>query len=138
MVAPAAALHSCSSMIQLGTRAHDIIELDRKANNICDKVKAKGLKEFERLDIEKNLQPFDILEVTTSLIDTKIEMLWELKDHDNTMKLCWCSGTVIALKRNDKVIIEWMMKHLIHKKIYFLLGLTNQLKKVGDCVLINK
>ena len=104
--APAAALHSRSSIIQLGTRAHDIIELDRKANNICKTVKDKGLKEFERLDIEKNLQPFDILEVTTSLIDTKIEMLWELKEHDNTMKLCWCSGTVIALKHNDKVIVE--------------------------------
>ena len=93
-------------MIQLVTCAHDIVELDQKANNICDKVKAKGLKEFERLDIEKNLQPFDILEVTTSLIDTKVEIIWELKEHDNTMKLCWCSGTVIALKHNDKVIVE--------------------------------
>ena len=54
MVAPAAALHSCSSMIQLGIHAHDIIKLDQKANNMCDNVRAKVLKEFERLNVEKS------------------------------------------------------------------------------------
>ena len=53
------------------------------------------------------MEPFDIPEVNTDLIDTKIEMLWEFNEPNNTIKLSWCSGTVISLRCNYKVVIDW-------------------------------
>ena len=56
--APAAALQSCSTTIQLGTCAHDMIEIDKGSKKVCKEVKATGLKELKHIDLEKELQLF--------------------------------------------------------------------------------
>ena len=52
-VALAAALLSFPSSIQLGTGACNLIEFDKGTNKVCDKIKAKVLRELEEADIEK-------------------------------------------------------------------------------------
>ena len=59
------------------------------------------------MDIVKKFHSFDIQEVNTNLINTKIEISWEINKPNNTIKLSWCSGTVISLRCDNKVIIDW-------------------------------
>ena len=105
--APAAALESRSTKIQLGTRTSDMVEIDKSFKKACNKVRAIGLKKLNQIDLEKELQPFEIPEVNENIINKRIEMLWEFYEQDSTVKLCWCTGSVIGFKGGNKVIIEW-------------------------------
>ena len=105
--APAAALESRSTKIQLGTRTSDMIEIDKSSEKACNKVRAIGLRELNQIDLEKELQPFEIPEVNENIINERIEMLWEFYEQDSTVKLYWCTGSVIGFKGGNKVIIEW-------------------------------
>ena len=84
-MASAAALLSCASSIQSGTHAHNLIDLDKRENNVSDQIKAKGLSELEEVDIGKKLQPFNIPAVNRNLINIKIKMLWKFNELNNTI-----------------------------------------------------
>ena len=45
--------------------------------------------------------------VDASLIDARIEQLWNYTEEDGTVVPQWCQGVVVAVKKQDKVHIEW-------------------------------
>jgi len=52
--------------------------------------------------------------VDESMIDVRIEQLWEYIKEDGTVVVVkqWCSGVVVAVKTQTRVLIKWDMEHI--------------------------
>ena len=64
------------------------------------------MKKLREIDLEKELQRFEIPEVNENIINTRIKMIWEFYELDGTKELYWCICSVISLKGGNKVVVE--------------------------------
>jgi len=97
---------------QLGTRSLDVDRLDK----LCDADKKKIEKEGEQLremmeeegkiDRHKKLQG-GMPDIDETLINFRIEQLWEFIENDSSAVLQWCKGTIVGVKKDNKVHIKW-------------------------------
>ena len=46
------------------------------------------------------------------MIDVRIEQLWEYVEEDGTVVKQWCSGVVVAVKTQNRVLIRWDKEHI--------------------------
>ena len=46
-------------------------------------------------------------DVEEKLVDVEMEMLFSYDEPDRTSSNMWCQGTVVGVKKNDKVHIKW-------------------------------
>ena len=97
---------------QLGTKSKDMDVLDQKykelenefvegAHELRDELEKDGV-----VDRHERLQPVRP-KVNEDLIDARIEQLWGFEEPDGTVVDQWCRGTIVAVKKNNKVHIKW-------------------------------
>ena len=66
----------------------------------------EDFEEQGMMDRHKKLQP-PRPEVDEKLIDVEMEILFSYDEPDGTKSNMWCRGTVVAVKKNNKVHIKW-------------------------------
>ena len=55
-------------------------------------------------------------QVDASFVDSRIEQYWIYEEEEDGTKVPqWCQGVVIAVKKSNKVKIEWNQKHHHHR-----------------------
>ena len=50
--------------------------------------------------------------VDETMIDVRIEQLWEYVEEDGAVVKQWCSGVVVAIKTQNRVLIRWDKEHI--------------------------
>ena len=69
------------------------------------------MQEGEGMDMNARKQP-PMPKVDESLVDSRIEQLWEFKEPDGTKVPVWCKGTVVGIKAGSVVHIKWDADYL--------------------------
>ena len=98
--------------MQLGTRSKylDVLDNERESKNDDFKITSEELRETMEMDgqtdIYKKIQP-DRPEVNEDLIGARIEKIWEFDELGGNKLNQWCKGKVAAIKKLNKVHIQW-------------------------------
>ena len=111
-------LPSRKNMQQLGTRTLDIDDLDEMKDEEIEKFE-EGRRELREemeedglIDRYEKLQDKTRPTVDETMIDVRIEQLWEYVEEDGTVVKQWCSGVVVAVKTQNRVLIRWDKEHI--------------------------
>lgn len=109
---PTVNLPSRGDRNQLGTESLDVKILKQKCKKEKQVVIIGGEAMRNRMENDEKVDRYEILQgpkpnVDETLINAKIEMLWEFIEEDGTAVPQWCQGIVVAVRKNDKVHIKW-------------------------------
>jgi hypothetical protein len=105
-------LPSQKDLSQLGQKTADVYALKMRYEMQNEKATEEAvqlredLEEQGMMDRYKKLQP-PRPEVDEKLIDIEMEILFSYDEPDGTKSNMWCQGTVVAVKKNNKVHIKW-------------------------------
>ena len=97
---------------QLGTRSKylDALDNEREANKDDLKITSAEFRETMEMDGQtdryKKIQT-DRPEVYEELIGARIEKMWEFNELDGNKVNQLCKGTVVKIKKENKVKIKW-------------------------------
>ena len=105
-------------MQQLGTRTLDIDDLDKMKDEEMEKIEEEGRELREEMEEDGLIDRYEKLQdkmrptVDETMIDVRIEQLWEYVEEDGTVVKQWCSGVVVAVKTQNRVLIRWDKEHI--------------------------
>lgn len=109
---PVMNLPSRKNLPQLGEKTADVDALDMRYEEQRDKAIEEAvqlredLEEQGVMDRHEKKQP-PRPNVDEELVDVMMEMLFAYDEPDGTTSNMWCQGTVVAVKRDNKVHIQW-------------------------------
>lgn len=109
---PVMNLPSRKNLPQLGEKTADVDALDMRYEEHRDKAIEEAvqlredLEEQGVMDRHEKKQP-PRPNVDEELVDVMMEMLFAYDEPDGTTSNMWCQGTVVAVKRDNKVHIKW-------------------------------
>ena len=98
---------------QLGTQSADVVDLDKRYEKEKDEIERDGKELRETLELEgkvdryEKMQPKKQPAIDENFIGAEIEQLWDFKEPDGTIVNQWCRGEVVAVKKNNKVHVQW-------------------------------
>lgn len=109
---PPVTLPSRAIRCQLGTRSADVDDLEKYRDDERVEIIDGGKKLRDTLEQEGVSDRYEKMQgtkppVDASLIGARIEQLWNYTEEDGTVVPQWCQGVVVAVKKQDKVHIEW-------------------------------
>ena len=105
-------------MQQLGTRTLDIDDLDKMKDEEMENFEEGGRELREEMEEDGLIDRYEKLQdktrptVDETMIDVRIEQLWEYVEEDGTVVKQWCSGVVVAVKTQNRVLIRWDKEHI--------------------------
>ena len=70
------------------------------------------MEEDGLIDRYEKLQDETRPKVDETMIDVRIEQLWEYIEEAETVVKQWCSGVVVAVKTQNRVLIKWDKEHI--------------------------
>ena len=111
-------LLSCKNMQQLGTRTLDIDDLDKMKDEEMEKFEEEGRELREQMEdeglIERNEKLQDKIrpKIDKTMIDARIEQLWEYIKEDGSVVKQWCAGVGVAVKTQNRVLIRLDKQHI--------------------------
>ena len=70
------------------------------------------MEEDGLIDRYEKLQDKTRSKVDETMLDVRIEQLWEYVEEDGTVVKRWCSGVVVAVKTQIRVRIRWDKEHI--------------------------
>ena len=85
---------------------------ERKVSEIEAVALRDEMETSGEVDRYEKIQPEELPEVDESFIGARIEQLWFFKEEDGTQVPESCQGKVVAVKKGNKVHIEWEAKCL--------------------------
>jgi hypothetical protein len=115
---PQVDLPSRKNMQQLGTRTLDIDDLDKMKDEEMENFEEGGRELREEMEEDGLIDRYEKLQdktrptVDETMIDVRIEQLWEYVEEDGTVVKQWCSGVVVAVKTQNRVLIRWDKEHI--------------------------
>ena len=110
---PPIELPSRGNRSMLGTKAKDINALDdrhetEKEQFVVDAEKLREELEMEgKTDRHERMQPTTMPAIDEHFVGAKIEQYWEYEEEDGSLVPQWCQGKIVAVKKKNKVHIEW-------------------------------
>ena len=105
-------------MQQLGTRTLDIDDLDKMKDEEMENFEEGGRELREEMEEDGLIDRYEKLQdktrptVDETMIDVRIEQLWEYVEEDGIVVKQWCSGVVVAVKTQNRVLIRWDKEHI--------------------------
>ncbi len=96
----------------MGTKSLDVDDLKIKRDGKRQAIRDGGKLMRDDMMAKGAVDPFEKSqgprpEVDEDLIGAKIEQLWKFTEEDGTVVPQWCQGMVVAVRKNNRVYIEW-------------------------------
>ena len=103
---------------KLGTLTADVIELNKNEEK-CKKDVVKAATEFRdkeikegKVDMTVQGQPTSPPKIDKTILDKRIQQLFEYPERDKDDKKVWCQGLVVGVKKDNTVRIKWDKQYL--------------------------
>ena len=115
---PRVNLPSRKNMQQLGTRTLDVDDLDLRKDEEMEQFERGGRELREEMEDDGLTDRYEKLQdrtrpkVDETMIDVRIEQLWEYTEEDGSVVKQWCSGVVVGVKTQNRVLIQWDKEHI--------------------------
>jgi len=106
------------NMQQLGTRTLDVDDLDLRKYEEMEQFEQGGRELREEMEDDGLTDRYEKLQdktrpkVDETMIDVRIEQLWEYTEDDGSVVKQWCSGVVVGVKTQNRVLIKWDKEHI--------------------------
>jgi len=103
---------------KLGTLTADVIELNKNEEK-CKKDVVKAATEFRdkeikegKVDMTVQGQPTSAPKIDKTILDKRIQQLFEFPEKEKADRKVWCKGLVVGVKKGNIVRIQWDKKYL--------------------------
>ncbi len=103
---------------QLGTMTADVKLLDKRYEGERKDAETQAVKLREEMEARgetdryERMQPKQRPQIDDSFLGAKIEQLWIYTEKNEKKVHQWCQGEVVAVKKGNRVHVEWKKKYL--------------------------